>query len=365
MTKHLYVATRKGLFHIEKNNKNWEVQSVSFLGDPVTSFVFDPRDNNFYAALNLGHFGVKLKRSKDMGKTWDEIASPAFTEHDATEDNPEKNNVEMIWCLETAGHKDSKGTLWAGTISGGLFYSNDHGNSWILNKPLWNLPERKNWFGGGYDKPGIHSILVDPRNTDHIWIGISCGGVYETFDSGKNWTNTSKGMYAQYMPPERKYDGSIQDPHRVVFCQASPDYLWAQHHNGIFRSVDGAKNWIDCSEQAKPSSFGFTTVTHPQNPDYAWFVPGIKDECRVPYNNQLVVTRTKDGGKNFEILNKGLPSSQSYDLIYRHALNIDQTGNYLAMGSTTGNLWITENGGDEWKSISNHLPPINAVYWVN
>jgi hypothetical protein len=38
---------------------------------------------------------------------------------------------------------------------------------------LWSRPERSEWFGGGYDYPGIHSICVDPRNSRHVTIAIS------------------------------------------------------------------------------------------------------------------------------------------------------------------------------------------------
>lgn len=85
------------------------------------------------------------------------------------------------------------------------------------------------------------------------------------------------------------------------------------------------------------------------------------DECRVPVNNQLVVTRTRDGGKSFEVLRTGLPQQHSYDLVYRHGLTIDATGNSLAFGSTTGNLWVSDNQGDSWQLVSSYLPPIYSV----
>jgi hypothetical protein len=81
----------------------------------------------------------------------------------------------------------------------------------------------------------------------------------------------------------------------------------------------------------------------------------------VPVNAQLAVTRTRDGGRTFEVLREGLPAEPAYDLVYRHALDIDAEGRQLAMGSTTGGLWISDNRGDSWQCISAHLPPIAAV----
>ena len=51
----------------------------------------------------------------------------------------------------------------------------------------------------------------------------------------------------------------------------------------------------------EPSSFGFPVVVHPRQPDTAWFVPEIKDEKRIPREGKLVVNRTRDGGKTFEV----------------------------------------------------------------
>jgi hypothetical protein len=106
--------------------------------------------------------------------------------------------------------------------------------------------------------------------------------------------------------------------------------------------------------------FGFVVAVHPKDRETAWFVPAVKDECRVPVDGKLVVTRTRDGGKSFETLDGGLPTG-CWDLIYRHALDVDGSGERLAMGSTTGNLWVSEDGGENWDHVSAHLPPIAQV----
>ena len=146
----------------------------------------------------------------------------------------------------------------------------------------------------------------------------------------------------------------------MVQCPANPDVLWVQHHNGIFRSADAARSWTEI-EGAGKSSFGFPVAVHPADPLSAWFVPAVKDEKRYPRDGRVVVKRTRDGGQTFEILTKGLPQEHAYDLVYRHALDVDATGERLAFGSTTGSLWLSENGGDSWLTLSSNLPPIHAV----
>ena len=105
--------------------------------------------------------------------------------------------------------------------------------------------------------------------------------------------------------------------------------LWVQHHNGIFRSTDGAATWSEITD-VKPSTFGFPVAVHPRDPNTAWFVPAVKDEKRYPAGGCVVVNRTRDGGKTFETLTRGLPQKHAYDLVFRHALDVDESGDRLA-----------------------------------
>ena len=358
MAPTLHVATRKGLLTFEPANGGWRLARSAFLGEPVSAVLADGRDGARYAALNLGHFGVKLHRSDDGGANWRELPAPAYPA--APEGAPEAPSVSLIWCL-AAGGADQPGTLWAGTLPGGLFRSADRGESWTLNESLWSQPSRPEWFGGGYDHPGVHSVLVDPRDSRRLAVGISCGGVWRSADGGASW-QVCEGLRAAFMPPERAFDPVIQDPHRLAQCRADPDVVLCQHHNGIFRSCDGGARFTEIEAEA-PSRFGFAVAAHPEDPATAWFVPAVKDECRVPVDQRLVVLRTRDGGASFEVLSEGLPPPPAFDLVYRHGLEVDASGTRLAMGSTTGNLWLGEDGGARWRPIATHLPPIAQVAW--
>ena len=152
----------------------------------------------------------------------------------------------------------------------------------------------------------------------------------------------------------------MQDTHFIVQCPSAPDVLWCQHHNGVFHSADRGRTWREI-KHIKPSVFGFTVAVHPHDPNTAWFIPAIKDEQRIPVDGRLVVARTLDGGVSFQVLGKGVPQEHAYDLVYRHALDVDASGDVLAFGSTTGGLWVSENGGDSWGEISCNLPPVYCV----
>lgn len=363
MTDTLIVSTRKGLFRVARRIGGWAVESVDFLGDNVSLTLADPRDGRCYAALDHGHFGVKVHRSTAAG--WEEVATPAYPpKPEGLEENdmwgrPVPWSTARIWALQPGGAAQP-GVLWCGTLPGGLFRSADHGESWEMVRSLWDHPGRKSWMGGGADLPGIHSIIVDPRDADHVWIAVSTGGIWFTEDGGASWTQRGEGMRADHVPPEMVHDPIAQDVHCLAQCSAQPERMWVQHHNGIFVSSDAGRNFTEITG-VQPSTFGFPVAVHPADPDTAWFVPGIKDEKRIPLDGRLVVTRTRDGGWSFDILTNGLPQVHAYDLVYRHALAIDGTGDRLAFGSTTGGLWVTEDQGEHWSEITHTLPPIHAV----
>ncbi len=370
METSIWVGTRKGLIRYDRQGSNsgresWEVGNISFPGEPVSMVLADAGDNSVYAALNLGHFGPKLHRSEDGGKNWTEISVPAFPLAEGNEaDSDSADNarsVEQIFCLEKGL---GEGEIWAGTIPCGLFHSSDRGESWELITSLTDMDNAANWFGGGTDKPALHSICLNPEKPQQLRVAISCGGVWESNDGCRSWESRTQGMRAEYMPPEQAYNPDAQDPHALVACPADRDKLWVQHHNGIFKSIDGGQNWSEI-EAAGPSVFGFAVAVHPQDPDTAWFVPGVKDECRMPVDNKLVVIRTRDGGRSFEVLSRGLPQEHSFDLVYRHALAIDSSGTQLTMGSTSGNLWVSEDQGDVWQELSHNLAPVYCVRFAS
>ena len=366
MTGRFFVATRKGLFTVARRGSSWSVDRADFVGDNVTLCHVGRGGRDIYAAFDHGHFGCKLQASRDGGETWKEIGVPTYPEkpEDVEDVNPANRKdvpwtLKLIWAFADGG---DDGELWCGTIPGGLFHSTDAGVTWSIVESLWNDSHRREWFGGGAEFPGIHSVCVDPRNADHVTVGISCGGVWRTEDLGKTWDLRATGMRAEYMPPEQAFEPNIQDPHCIVRSPIDPGVFWCQHHNGIFRSTDDAVTWTEITD-VKPSVFGFPVVVHPTDPNTAWFVPALKDEKRIPVDGEFVVTRTRDGGETFDILRGGLPQAHAYDIVLRHALDIDETGDRLAMGTTTGSVFVTENGGEKWECVSAHLPPVYAVRW--
>ncbi|MBI1386351.1 MAG: exo-alpha-sialidase [Rhizobiales bacterium] len=368
MSDGLLVSTRKGLFTIARAAPgDWRIAEAEFLGDNVSLAFCDRRSGYRHAALDHGHFGVKMHRSTAPGK-WEEMSTPAYPpKPEGYEEldmwgRPLPWSTVRVWALEEGG-TDRPGVLWCGTIPGGLFRSRNDGESWEMIRRLWDHPKRTKWMGGGADLPGLHSIVVDPRDSSSLTVAVSTGGLWHSPDDGTTWTQRGAGMRADHVPPELTHDPIAQDVHSLVQCPAAPHRMWVQHHNGIFVSSDEGCNFTEITG-VEPSTFGFPVVVHPRDPDTAWFVPEIKDEKRIPVGGRLVVSRTRDGGRSFEVLTRGLPQAHAYDVVYRHALALDDEGERLAMGSTTGGLWVSENGGEEWTMVSHTLPPVYAVRFM-
>ncbi len=386
MSKRVLVGTRKGAFAVDKKNGRWAPRLLGHGGMGVNFLARDPESGALWAALGHGHWGAKLSRSTDGGQSWQDAAQVKYPEgarHFVPPPPSEDGDGDQgpvtiqpatllkLWVLAFA----PGGRIYVGTIPGGLFASTDGGESFELNRPLWDHESRggdlfatdgsgmTHWFGTpaaadtGEFAPGIHSIAVNQTNPDRILIAISTAGVLETTDGGRTWHNRNKGMLNDYLPDPAAEWG--HDPHFLELCANNPQYVWQQNHSGVFFSADGAATWKRVSKPDAGVHFGFPIAVNADDGKTAWVVPGKSDFARMAIDGALFVARTTDGGESWQQLREGLPQENAYDVVYRHALaNSDDC---LAFGSTTGNLYVSENRGDSWVSVANNLPPIYSV----
>jgi hypothetical protein len=356
----LLLGTRKGLLMLERGSGGWRIARTAFLGAPVPYAMEDPRTGTFWASIDHGHWGQKLHRSRDRGVTWEEVTAPKYPEGAELGDG-KPASLNYLWVLAPGG-ADQPGRMYAGTEPGALFVSDDDGDSFAMVDSLWNHPSRTTqWFGGGRDNPGIHSIIVDPRDSRRVQIGISCAGVFETADGGTTWEPRNKGLSATFLPNPDVEVG--HDPHFVDFCLSQPDVLWQQNHCGVFRSVDGGATWSDISQKEGPVGFGFAIAADASDPNTAWVVPADSDERRLAHGGSLFVCRTDDGGATWKELRNGLPQENCFDIVFRHALGA--SGDTIVFGSTTGNAFVSEDRGESWSCLGNYLPPIYSTRFAS
>jgi hypothetical protein len=384
MSERILVGTRKGTFIVDKTGGRWRPRLAGHAGMGVSFVARNPEDGTIWALLGHGHWGAKLSRSRDDGATWEDapqIKYPEGARYIANEIPGEEGPADRrpafkaatllkLWVIAFG----QGGRVYVGTIPGGLFVSTDGGESFELNRPLWNHESRggdlfsgegtgvTHWFGtpaseGGEFAPGIHSIVIDPRSPDRILVAVSTAGVLETTDGGRSWRGRNEGMTNDYLPdPEAEWG---HDAHFVELCAAQPDHVWQQNHAGVFYSSDGAATWKKVSDPAKGVHFGFPVAADARDGRVAWLVPGRADDQRMAIDGGLFVARTQDGGQTWEQLREGLPQGNAWDVVYRHALG--HSGDVLAFGSTTGNLYVSENRGESWQTIGNNFPPIYSV----
>jgi hypothetical protein len=357
MTANIIAGTSKGLVTFVRSGRDWNISSVAFPGLAISMFYVDDRTNTWWAGISHRHWGEKLHFSNDEGKTWTEAHAPSYGEHQYRQGKPA--TLKRIWVMQHAG-TDRAGGLWLGTEPGGLFYSDDGGKSFQLNKSLWDHPSRHDenqWFGAGKDYPFIHSIVLDPRNSDHLFVGVSCAGVFETWDNGKSWQARNQGLVAAYLPNPVADVG--HDPHKLLSCPTNPDVIWQQNHCGIFRTSNGGQTWEDVSDKSGLPKYGFALAIDDKDPDTAWVIPAHSDEQRIPVDLKLTVCNTTDGGKSWATKDNGLPISNAFDLVLRHAFA--KQDQLMAFGTNNGNMYVSGDGGESWRAISQNLSTVNCV----
>ena len=362
------VATRKGawLFHGDAARKTWRADGPHFLGHVISQVALDPRDGRtLLAAAKTGHLGPTVFRSTDLGHTWKEAAQPpAFAK---APDGQTGRAVDHTFWL-TPAHASEPDVWYAGTSPQGLFRSEDGGVSWKPFSSINDDPQFRKWMGtvqdGTPDGPKLHSIIVDPRDSRHLYVAMSGGGVHESVDGGRTWALLLKGL--DVVEGFDKAQPSFHDPHCIRICPSNPDRLYQQNHCGIYRLDRPSDTWVRVGRNMpkQVGDVGFPMVVHPRDADTAWVIPmdGGTVWPRTSPDGKPAVYATRNAGKTWQRLDAGLPAKQAWWTVKRQAMAgdaADPVGLYF--GTTSGELWMSRDEGRRWACVARHLPEIYAV----
>lgn len=349
----LSVGTKRGLFLFSSQDRTtWECTPTTLSGMRVYYSHLDQRaGHRLFAAENGDFFGNFIKYSDDFGETWEKPEQ-------GIEFSPESGRkLVNIWTIES-GRKDEPGVLYAGVDPASLWVSRDNGVTWQINEGLESHPTREEWNPGNGGLC-LHSVVPDYSNPDRMWIGISAVGCMRTDDGGKNWVFANKNTRAGFQPD--MYPEFGQCIHRVVQHSRNPNVLYQQNHCGIYKSENGGDDWIDIQRDL-PSEFGFPIALDSHHPETV-FVIVEEGMGRFNVGQQFTIYRTQDAGDSWTPLTEGLPSGTGVKLgVLRHGMCADAhdpCGVYV--GTNTGQLFATANGGDSWRLVADFLPPINSV----
>lgn len=349
----LAIGTRKGLFLIRsENRRTWRTHGPFFAGLDVHHAFLDPHDGRtVWAAVTSYHWGPTVQRSADLGGRWTRRAGPRYAKDTGL-------SVTRIWHLAPGAEP---GELWAGVEPAGLFRTIDGGQAWTSIEALNRWPGREKWMPGGGGLC-LHTILPYPNDPRRMIVGASAVGVLGSGNGGKKWRlmngKVRSGLVASGRMREDEHGSCV---HKVVRDARDPDLLFMKNHWGVYRRRRGDDAWKEIS-RGLPSGFGFPIAAHPHDAATVYTVPLEADSNRVAPKGAFAVYRTRDGGRRWQRLTKGLPQKDAWYTVLREGLatdNEDPAGVYV--GTTTGRVFATRNDGDSWTAIATGLPPVLSV----
>jgi photosystem II stability/assembly factor-like uncharacterized protein len=383
-TVRVLVGTRKGAFILTSDGKrkDWKVDGPHFAGWEMYHLKGSSVDpNRIYASQTSGWFGQIVQRSDDGGKTWfqpgtppgettgpggmpkgesnkfvyDAAAAP-LTTHQWYDGTQHPWEFKRVWHLEPS--LSNPDIVYAGVEDAALFRSTDGGKSWHELSGL-----RGHGTGPGW-QPGagglcLHTIILDPKNPNRIFIAISAAGAFRTDDGGKTWKPINRGLYSQYIPDPRAEVGHCV--HHIAMNPSRPGILFMQKHWDIMRSDDAGENWREVSGNV-PTDFGFVIDVHAHEPETIYVVPIKSDGEHFVPDGRLRVYRSRTGGDEWEALTNGLPQSNCYVNVLRDAMavdSLDSCGVYF--GTTGGQVYCSADAGNTWNPIVRDLPAVLSV----
>lgn len=349
------VGTRKGLFIARRDvaRSDWALKGPHIAGYEIQSAWLDPRNpQRGWAAAHHPVWGVHLYATTDAGQTWSPLDE--VPRHRADDD---PDSLRMIWSL-APGPTHQPNTLLAGIEPPGLFVSDDGGGHWQALAGFNAHADRPHWSPakGGL---AVHSVQVDPHNAQRLYAAMSAGGVYRSDDAGVTWRACNRGIRAPYLPAAEPHCGHCV--HRLLVHPAREGRCYQQSHHGLYVSDDGGEHWREISA-GLPSDFGYALATDPRDADVIYCVPEASSQFRATVDGRLRVYRSRDAGKHWEALTRGLPQENVFVTILRDGLDSDglePLGLYL--GTSSGHLFASADAGEHWETLAGFLPGILCV----
>ena len=342
------VGTRKGAFILTADGKRdqWRVSGPHFPGFELYHLKGSPVDpNRIYASQCSSWFGQLIQRSDDGGATWNAVGNQFLYDgvpgtHQWYDGTPHPWEFKRVWHLEPS--LTNPEVVYAGIEDAALFRSGDGGTSWTELSGLRQHGSGSRWAPGAGGMC-LHTIIIDPSNTERMYIAISAAGTFRTEDGGQTWTPINQELRSAHLPDPKADVGHCV--HHVALHAAKPNTLFMQKHWDVMRSDDRGDSWYEVSGDL-PTDFGFVIDVHAHEPETLYVVPITSDGHHFVPEGKLRVYRSRSGGNEWEPLTKGLPQEHCYVNVLRDAMavdSLDECGIYF--GTTGGQVYVSLDVG--------------------
>jgi photosystem II stability/assembly factor-like uncharacterized protein len=201
-------------------------------------------------------------------------------------------------------------------------------------------------------------MLPHPDEASRFWAVVQGIGIFETTDDGASWTPRNRGLRA---------DWPLEDPevgycvHKLVMSPSDTQRLYQQNHVGMHRSDDGGLSWHEITE-GLPTEFGFAAAAHPHDRETFYVIPLDPGHGRCMPDGHASVWRTRDAGSSWQRLDRGLPQQNAHVGVLREGMAIDTADvPGLYFGTSTGQIFGSDDEGESWNEIASYLPAIASV----
>jgi len=280
----------------------------------------------------VGAFHGSIHVSADNGQTWEQRGN-GLTYTD----------VYSIASVHSKGHT----RLYAGTEPAHLFASDDLGEHWAELPGLRSVPSVPDWkFPAPPHIAHAKHLNFDPSDPNTVYVCIEVGGLLKSTDGGRSW---------------KQLHGIYEDAHRLVIDPTDGKRLYVNTGRGLYVTSNGGETfeqWI--SRPSEIANYPDGLVVHPKDPDLM-FLSGSQHgpgAWRETHHAGARISRSRDGGRTWEILRNGLPDQLQASI---EALCLEASGTTTSVfaATTAGDVYCSDDAGDSWSLIVSGLAPIS------
>lgn len=249
-----------------------------------------------------------------------------------------KDLGDEVHCLATA----ADGATFAGTLPAGAWISKDQGETWRELPSFAEAPGSQDW-AAPWGTPLTSCLTGHPKDSKTLYAGVEVGGVYRTRDAGKKWFDLA-------------IPGS--DVHAIQISPAKHDRLYVTTGEGPFSSDDGGFTWQPIGHGNR-RRYAMGVAAHPTETDRVIIsaAAGPPPAWRSKLGARCDVYLSTDGGRRFRTVAKDLKGG-----VRRRALVINlRVPSEVAFGTSTGDVWYSNDGGESFDKETTKLGDIKAV----